>query len=209
MAYTQDQWLKAKGLYEAGEDPQTIADRLGFKSRDTVYKRAKKEDWEKDKILQEKAEILGLERENSTISEKNSTMLEKISTMESYQIDILKDLVEDATKSKSIIFTGLNMAAIRATQQLQKNTKREMIKVKEGFGAGVSKEYFEEIESELNANDIKAHTETLVKVGQGVGLIEKDGSSVTVNTQNNQLNQAPKTLSDYYKEEILETKPTS
>ena len=55
MAYTPEQWTKAKGLFEIGYSPEQIADELGFKSRDTVYKRAVKENWEKNKIIQEKS----------------------------------------------------------------------------------------------------------------------------------------------------------
>lgn len=190
MAYSAEQWEKAKGLFEAGLSLQDIADRVDIKSRDTISKRAKKENWVKNKILQTKDRIIEVEKENYTISEKNSTMIEEISTLERYQIDVLKDLVEDVTKQKSVLMTGLNMAAIRATQKLQANKKTEMIKVKEGFGAGISKEYFEEVESELSTSDVKDCTETLIKAGQGMGLIEKDGTNITLNNQQNQMQQA-------------------
>ena len=187
MAYTPEQWLKAKGLFEIGYSPEQIADELGFKSRDAVYKRAVKEKWEKNKILQEKTELLDLEKKNSTIQQENSTMIEKISTLEDYQITILKELVEDITKQKSIIFNGLNLAAIRANQKLQQNRKKELLKIKEGFGNGVSQEHYEEIESDLSSSDIQDYTNVLIKAGQGLGIIEKDGSQVSIqnNIQNN------------------------
>ena len=187
MAYTPEQWLKAKGLFEIGYSPEQIADELGFKSRDTVYKRAVKEKWEKNKILQEKTELLDLEKKNYTIQQENSTMVEKISTLEDYQIIILKELVEDITKQKSIIFNGLNLAAIRANQKLQQNRKKELLKIKEGFGNGISQEHYEEIESDLSSSDIQDYTNILIKAGQGLGIIEKDGSQVSIqnNIQNN------------------------
>lgn len=187
MAYTPEQWLKAKGLFELGYSPEQIAQELNFKSRDTVYKRAVKEKWEKNKILQEKTELLDLEKKNYTIQQENSTMVEKISTLEDYQITILKELVEDITKQKSIIFNGLNLAAIRANQKLQQNRKKELLKIKEGFGNGVSQEHYEEIESDLSSSDIQDYTNILIKAGQGLGIIEKDGSQVSIqnNIQNN------------------------
>lgn len=201
MAYTPEQWLKAKGLFEIGYSPEQIAHELNFKSRDTVYKRAVKEKWEKNKILQEKTELLDLEKKNYTIQQENSTMVEKISTLEDYQITILKELVEDITKQKSIIFNGLNLAAIRANQKLQQNRKKELLKIKEGFGNGVSQEHYEEIESDLSSSDIQDYTNILIKAGQGLGIIEKDGSQVSI--QNNiQNNNATLTLEQAEKEAL-------
>lgn len=184
MAYSKEQWIRAKGFFEAGLSLQDIANKVGFKSRDTVQKRAKKENWQKDKILQDKTDIIELEKENSTISAKNSTMIQKISTLETYQIDILSELVEDSLKQKSILLTGLNMAMIRSTQKLQSNKKKEMVKVREGFGNGVSVESFQEVESDLSSSDIQDYTNTLIKAGQGLGLIEKDGNNINLNNTN-------------------------
>lgn len=186
MAYSQEQWLKAKGLFEAGKTPQEIADEVGFKSRDTVSKRATKENWDKNKILQIKNEVIELEKENSTISTKNSTMIENISKLEDYQITIIKELVEDVTKQKSILFNGLNLAMIRANQKLQSGRKKELLKIKEGFGNGVSQEHYEVIESDLSSSDIQDYTNTLIKAGQGLGLIEKDGTQLNIQNNNAQ-----------------------
>ena len=202
MAYTPEQWVKAKGLFEIGYSPEQIAHELNFKSRDTVYKRAVKEKWEKNKILQEKTELLDLEKKNYTIQQENSTMVEKISTLEDYQITFLKEVVEDITKQKSIIFNGLNLAAIRANQKLQQNRKKELLKIKEGFGNGVSQEHYEEIESDLSSSDIQDYTNILIKAGQGLGIIEKDGSQVSI--QNNiQNNNTTLTLEQAEKEALL------
>lgn len=123
MAYTPEQWIKAKGLFEIGYSPEQIADELGFKSRDTVYKRAVKENWEKNKIIQEKSELLDLEKKNSTLLQENSTMLQKISTLEDYQITILQDEVLK-TGNKSFLFSTANLSLIRKNQMLTKNTKQ-------------------------------------------------------------------------------------
>ncbi len=194
MAYSKEQWQKAKGFFEAGKPLAYIALETGI-SKASISAKSKSDGWEKGKTEQIterlKADIIGTDYKTEQNAKKTEQITEQISGLEDYQIHVLKHLVEDTTKSKSIIFSGLNMAAIRATQVLQKNRKTEMIKVKEGFGNGVSQESFQTVESDLNANDIKMHTETLIKAGQGLGLIEKDGSSLTVNTQNNlQQNQA-------------------
>lgn len=197
MAYSKEQWNKAKGLFEAGKPLEYIVLETGI-AKGTISGKSKIEKWEKNKTEQLKDDIIELEKQNRTISEQNRTISERIAKLEDYQIEVIKELVEDPTKSKSIIFGGLNLGAIRATQQLQRNTKKEMIKIKEGFGNGVSKEYLEEVELELNANDIKANIETLVKAGQGLGVIEKDGTNLTVNTQNNLQTNEIKTIDDIY-----------
>lgn len=200
MAYTNEQWLKAKGFFEAGYSLQQIEDETGI-TRSSISKRAKKESWIKFEIQQIKSDIVDLESEIQQVEEKKSILVEKVSNLEDYQINIIKELVEDTLKQKSILFNGLNLAMIRATQKLQANKKKEMLKIKEGFGAGISQERYEEIESDLSSSDIQDYTNTLIKAGQGLGLIEKDGASV--NIQNNlQNNNIPLTLEDAEKEAL-------
>lgn len=202
MAYSKQQWTKAKGYFEAGKPLSYIEQETGI-SKASISTKSKKDNWEKGKTEQKteqlKADIVELHQKNEQNIKKTEQITEQVSTLEDYQIDVLKDLVEDALKQKSILFTGLNMASIRATQQLQANRKKEMVKVKEGYGAGVSKEYFEEVEMDLNASDIRAHTETLVKAGQGLGLIEKDGNNISIQNSNAVQNNI-KTLDDFYED---------
>ena len=186
MAYSKEQWETAKGLFEIGYTPQQIADEVGFKSRDTVSKRATKEDWEKNKILQEKNDILALERENSTIQAKNSTMVEKISTLEDYQITILKDVVEEETRNKSLLFSTASLSLIRKNQMLTKNTKQVLTKEKifEDGKVVLEKESIQDIE--LNASDIKILDDGIDKNAMTLEIAPRHaGSQITVNTQTN------------------------
>lgn len=192
MAYSQEQWLKAKGFFEAGKSLSYIAQETGI-SKASLSVISKKENWEKGKTEQIterlKTEIIDIDSKTKQIKKKTEQITEQISALEDYQVEILSHLVEDATKQKSILFTGLNMAMIRATQKLQSNKKTEMLKVREGFGNGVSVESYQEVESDLSSSDIQDCTNTLIKAGQGLGLIEKDGSNININntnaTQNN------------------------
>ena len=163
MAYTPEQWTKAKGLFEIGYSPEQIADELGFKSRDTVYKRAVKENWEKNKIIQEKSELLDLEKKNSTILQENSTMLQKISTLEDYQITILQDEVLK-TGNKSFLFSTANLSLIRKNQMLTKNTK-QVVEYETHYGDD-GKPLMKSpktIEIELSPSDYKAIDEGIDK----------------------------------------------
>lgn len=205
MAYTDSQWKKAKGFFEAGKPLSFIAQETGI-SKASLSNKSKQDNWEKGKTEQQieqlKAEIIDLDIKTKLNDKKTEQITEQVSNLEDYQIEVLKDLVEDFTKQKSILLTGLNMAAIRATQKLQANRKTQMIKVKEGFGNGLSREYFEEVESELDSSDIQDYTNVLIKAGQGLGIIEKDGSSVTVNNLNNQQNNSNVDISKLEPKEV-------
>lgn len=204
MAYSDDQWIKAKGLFEAGKSLSFINKMTGI-GRTTISDKAKEENWIKGKTEQQteqlKTLIIDNEIKTQQINRTNRTITEQLinAEFEDYQINVLEDLVKDTLKQKNILFTGLNMAMIRATQKLQSNKKTEMIKVKEGYGNGVSKEYFESVESDLSSSDIQDYTNVLVKVGQGLGLIEKDSASVNINNTNAVQNNI-KTLDDFYDE---------
>lgn len=185
MAYSPEQWEKAKGLFEAGIDPQIIADDLGFKSRDTVYKRAKKENWEKNKILQEKTELLDLEKKNSTIQQENSTMVEKLSNLEDYQITTIKDIAESELKRKSILLNTATLSMIRKNQMLTKNTKTviEFETTYSDDGKPLLKRPIE-FQIELSPSDLKALDEGLDKNAVTAEIAPRHASS-QINLQNN------------------------
>lgn len=192
MAYTPEQWVKAKGLFEAGKSLSYINKMLGI-GKTTISDKAKEENWQKGKTEQTteqlKTLIIDAETRSQEVTRTNRTITEQLinSDFEDYQIEVLEDLVKDTCKQKNILFTGLNMAMIRATQKLQQNRKKELLKIKEGFGNGISQEHYEEIESDLSSSDIQDYTNVLIKAGQGLGIIEKDGSQVSIqnNIQNN------------------------
>lgn len=187
MAYSEEQWIKAKGLFEVGYTPQQIADEVGFKSRDTVSKRAIKENWEKNKILQEKTDIIRLEEENSTIQAKNSTMVEKLATLEDYQVTVLKNVVEDEMGNKSLLFSTANLSLIRKNQLLTKNTKQviELETIYSDDGKPLKKTPIV-IETELSPNDLKIIDEGIDKNSITLEIGQRHSNqNINVNTQTN------------------------
>ena len=185
MAIKKEIWDKAKAFYEAGKSINWIAKELGI-SKSTLSGKAKKEEWEQGIIEQLKDDIKGVEEQNRTISEQNRTIIEQVSTLDQFQIEVIRELIEDETKQKSLILNGLNMGVIRATQQLQNNKKQQAIKVRQGYGKGDYTESIENHELELSSQDIKNNVDTIKTVGISLGIIEdKPNSQVTVNTQNN------------------------
>ena len=77
MAYSKEQWDKAKALFELGMSLQDIADELEFKDRTAISKKAKAQGWEKAKNQQLKAEIKAIDKEKSTLDAKINTTVEK------------------------------------------------------------------------------------------------------------------------------------
>ena len=195
MAYTPEQWTKAKGLFEIGYSPEQIADELGFKSRDTVYKRAVKENWEKNKIIQEKSELLDLEKKNSTLLQENSTMLQKISTLEDYQITILQDEVLK-TGNKSFLFSTANLSLIRKNQMLTKNTK-QVVEYETHYsddGKPLMKSP-KTIEIELSPSDYKAIDEGIDKNAITLEHAPRHANT-NIKVDNNNLQQTNLTIED-------------
>ena len=187
MAISKDKWLDAKGLFELGYSLNSIEEKTGI-NRSSISKKSKKEGWKKAEIQHIKDDIDGLELENSTLVEKKSTLVEKVATLEHYQIKILHDMVQNETNNKSLVFTGLSLAAIRATQQLQKNKKQTIQKIKTGHGGGASDERIEYHDVELDGSDILANLNVLHKAGVSMGVIE-DKPQVQIANQNNQNNE--------------------
>lgn len=188
MAYTPEQWTKAKGLFEIGYSPEQIALELNFKSRDTVYKRAVKENWEKNKIIQEKTELLDLEKKNSTIQQENSTMLQKISTLEDYQITILQDEVLK-NGNKSFLFSTANLSLIRKNQMLTKNTKTVLTKIDYFDDEGKKiKSDMEAMEIPLSPNDYKVIDEGIEVNAKSLELAPRFAPKTEINNTNGQQN---------------------
>jgi len=182
VAISKDKWLEAKALFEFGKSLTEIQDETGI-NKSSVSKKAKLEKWEKSKNQQLKAEIKDFEKENSTLVEKKSTLVEKVSCLEDYQISILEDLIEDETRQKSIILSGLNLGAIRATQRLQNNKTKKAFKIKEGFGGGASSETIEHHDVELDSDEINKNIDTLIKIGKSLNFID-DKPDVAIQNNN-------------------------
>lgn len=189
MAYTETQWEKAKALFGLGKSPQEIADELGFKSRDTVSKRATKENWVKNKILQEKTELMDLEKKNSTIQQENSTMVEKLAKLEDFEITILQEVVESELKRKSILFSTANLSLIRKNQMLTKNTKQvvDFETIYDENGKPLSKKPVT-LDIELSPSDFKAIDEGIDKNAITLEIAQRHSNQVINNTNATQVN---------------------
>jgi len=203
MAYSQEQWDKAKVLFELGKSLQEISLETEIKDRTSISKKAKKESWVKSKIQQIKSDIVELEKDISTVEGKKSTLVEKLSKLEDYQITILNEVVEDEIKTKSLIFSTANLALIRANQALTTNTKTIMSKVEiYEDGKKIGTEYKEK-EIPLSISDYKDSVDLIDKASITLGVNQRHSSSqVNINNTNAIQNNENKilTINDIYKD---------
>lgn len=73
MAYTENQWEKAKGYYEAGMSLSQIKDKTNI-ARNTISQRAKKEQWEHGKNADYIEAKIKVETKKGTILEQSGSV---------------------------------------------------------------------------------------------------------------------------------------
>lgn len=88
MAYTENQWEKAKGYYEAGMSLSQIKDKTNI-ARNTISQRAKKEQWEHGKNVDYIEAKIKVETKKGTILEQSGAVA----------LNIADDIAIDKAKS--------------------------------------------------------------------------------------------------------------
>lgn len=124
MAYSQEIWNKAKFLFEIGKSLQEISIECNIKDRTSISRKAKNEDWIKNKNQHIKADIIDIEEQNTTLEVKKTTAIKKLTTLADYEITILDEIIQDEIGNKSLLFSTANLSLIRKNQMLTKNTKQ-------------------------------------------------------------------------------------
>ncbi len=123
MAIDKEIWNKARALFEQGLSLSQIELETNI-NKTSISKQAKKENWEKAKIQQLKADIKAIDKEKSTLDVKINTTVEKLSKLSDFDITILDEQIQDETGRKSLLFSTANLSLIRKNQMLTKNTKQ-------------------------------------------------------------------------------------
>jgi len=169
MAIDKEIWNKARALFEQGLSLSQIELETNI-NKTSISKQAKKENWEKAKIQQLKADIKAIDKEKSTLDVKINTTVEKLSKLSDFEITILEEQIQDETGIKSLVFSTANLAIIRANQMLTKNTKTIMSKV-DYFedGKKIMSDYVEK-EIPLTMNDYKESMELTDKASITLGI---------------------------------------
>ena len=156
LAYRQEQWNKAKALFEQGLSLSQIELETQI-NKTSISKKAKREDWQKSKNQQLKHEIIEIDKEKSTLDAKINTTVEKLSKLSDFEITILDEMIQDETGIKSLLFSTANLSLIRKNQLLTKNTKQVIAyeTIYSDTGKPISKTPIA-VDVELEPNDIKA-----------------------------------------------------
>ena len=172
MAYSQEQWDRAKGYFEAGISLAQIKDKTGI-ARNTISQRAKKEHWLRGKNVDyiEAKEIIAI---------KKGTVLDK---REQVSLDCADEIADEKLRRKNLVFGGVEKAVQKMNEIIEDGYVEDKISV----GDGMQK--FEQ--RKLNATDVKNAIDGYDKASVTLGVNERfSNSQINVNTQNNIDNRA-------------------
>ncbi len=167
MAYSQEQWDRAKGYYEAGISLSQIKDKTGI-ARNTISQRAKREQWEQGKNVDyiEAKEIIATKK--GTVSDKR----------EQVYLDCADEVADDKLRRLNLVYGGVE----KAVQKMNEIVASGHIEEKINVGDGVQQ--FDK--RKLNTTDIKNALDGYDKASVTLGVNERfSNSQINVNTQNN------------------------
>ena len=195
MAYTKEEWQKAKVLRESGKSLSEVELLTGI-NKSSIQRKEKKENWQLNKTQQLKSDIIEVEKENAKILQRKTQLREKIATLEDYEIKYLDELIQDEAKIRSLLFSTTALNIIRINEDLQQNLKYEKV----SCGDGVQN--LEPVK--LGASDYKNAQDALDKASITLGVNQRHSNSqINVNTQNNiQNNNTALTLEQAEKEAL-------
>lgn len=173
MAYSLEQWKRAKFLFELGYSLRDIEEDCSISSGQ-IGKRSRKEEWKKDTVKQSiKSDIEALDKKKDTLDKEKDTLIPKIASLSDFEVTIL-DEITIVDGIKNFVLSTATLALIRNNQLLTKGTKTVMLK--EGQysteGQRIGEEYTP-YEVPLDSKDLKECTESIHKSGQSLGVIEQ------------------------------------
>ena len=201
MAYSQEQWKRAKFLFELGMSLGEIKEDCGI-SREQIGKKARAEGWEKDTAKQAlKSDIMAVDKKKDTVDKEKDTLLPRIANLEDYEITILDDITTVDGVKKYVMSTAA-LSLIRKNQMLTRNTKQitEFETTYSDEGKPLMKKPVV-IDLELSPSDFKAIDEGIDKNSITLEVAPRHAKSGDVNvnaTAAVQNNITLKTLDDFY-----------
>lgn len=111
MAYSQEQWDRAKAYYEAGQhNPQQISDLVGIE-RSTIVKKAKIHNWKSGS--------------NADYIEARVIVAEKKSQLNSQTLNVLDNIADEAIRHKNLINSNAELLASKIPKMLEAMTIKE------------------------------------------------------------------------------------
>lgn len=165
MAYTKEQWSRAKGYYEAGLSLSKITEKTTI-ARNTISQRAKREQWEHGKNIDyiEAKEIIAVKKG----TEKEQSLI------------CADEVADDIIRRKNLVFGATEKIIQRAREIADSNQVTDKINV----GNGVQN--FEP--RPLDTSDLKNLADTLDKASVTLGVNQRHSNN-QVNIQNTNAQQ--------------------
>lgn len=190
MAYSKEQWARAKFLFELGWKLRDIESDSGI-SNGQISKKATKEGWKKEADKQAiKAEIVEFERDNEAKRKQKEALVNKMaSTFDDFEIIILDELVTSEVNLKNLITSTQSLAMIRANEMLARGKKTTLMKVGQYDSKGNrSGETYEPFETDLDPSDIRNTIEAVDKASITLGINQRHAPKMEISNTNAQQN---------------------
>lgn len=196
MAYSPEQWDRAKFLFELGRSVREIEKDTGI-SNGQITKKANKEKWQKEaQKKQLKSDILGFEEKKEALEREKEALIDSVASLSKFEITILSDVVENELGKKSLLFSTSMLALARCNQQLTKGKKQSIVKVKTYSSEGrPDGETVEVVDIDLSPTDIKESAETVDKISLTLGINQRHANIKIDNTNATQNNYSPQEIS--------------
>lgn len=173
MAYSETQWEKAKGYYEAGLSLSKITEKTTI-ARNTISQRAKREQWEHGK--------------NADYIEAKELIATKKGTEKEQAVLILDEIADENIRRKNLVY-GASEKIVQATSKmLDKGKKQVVVKVKEYSKESGSSESLDVIDQELDPQDLKNLSDTVDKASLTLGVNPRHAPKIELNNTNAQQN---------------------
>lgn len=187
MAIAKEIWEKIRVQFESGMSLKDIELDSGI-NKGTISKKAKKENWEKNKIQPLKADIVDFEEKKATLDNQKGNLIERVAKLSDFEITVLNEIIEDETRISSLITSTSSLALIRTNQMLTKGTKQVPMKVKEYHEGRAVGESYEFIDTQLEPKDLKEITESIDKASITLGVNQRHANTQINNTNAQQNN---------------------
>lgn len=185
MAYSPEQWRRAKFLFELGHSLREIEADCKISSGQ-IGKMSRKEQWKKDTNKQQiKSDIMALDKKKDTLDREKDTLLNKIATLDDFEITIL-DEKTTVDGVKGFVLSTATLSLIRKNQMLTKN-KKQVVEYETTYsddGKPLQKTPIV-VDMELSPSDLKSLDEGIDKNAITLDVAPRHASN-QVNIQNNQ-----------------------
>lgn len=176
MAYSPEQWDRAKALFELGYSLGDIVKDSGI-SKGQISKKSKQEEWKKETSKTTlKSDIVEFDKKKETLDKEKETITKRLAKLSDFEITILQNKMDEegASLAKSLVFNNAVLALIRSNEELTRGSKTVLLKEKQYSSEGIPiGETYTPYEIALNGSDIKEHTDLTDKASLTLKVNER------------------------------------